>query len=79
MDRILSGATAPRQSGPGIDDNKRVLRIPQSSKITGASPLNCLISYPGHPLVVGILTLCREAVDVFNNPPQLIGIPLDLE
>ena len=36
------------QSGPGNDDNETVLRIPQSSRITETSPLDCLVSYPGH-------------------------------
>ena len=30
--------------------NKRVLRSPQSSSITGTSPSDCLVSYPGHTL-----------------------------
>ena len=42
------GATAPGQSGPGNDGNKGVIRIPQSSSITGTSPSDCLVSYPGH-------------------------------
>ena len=36
------------QSGPGSDSNKEVLHIPQSSSITGISPSDCLVSYPGH-------------------------------
>ena len=36
IDRILSGATTPGQSGPGGDGNKGVRRIPESSSITGA-------------------------------------------
>ena len=44
----LSGATTPGQSGPGIDVNEGVLRIPQSSRIAGMSPSECLVSYPGH-------------------------------
>ena len=35
-------------SGPGSDGNKGVPRIPQSSCITGASPSDYLLSYPGH-------------------------------
>ena len=31
----LSGATTPGQSGTGSDGKERVLRIPQSSSITG--------------------------------------------
>ena len=34
IDRILSGATTPGQSGPGSDGNEAVLRIPQSPRIT---------------------------------------------
>ena len=30
--------------------NKEVLRISQSSNITGASPSDCLVLYPGHLL-----------------------------
>ena len=47
MDWILSGATTPDQSGPWRDGNEEVLRIPQSSSITEASPLDCLVSYLG--------------------------------
>ena len=45
IDRILSGATTPGQSGPGNDSNEGVLRIPQSSSITGTSLSDCLVSY----------------------------------
>ena len=38
MDRTLSGATTPGQSGPGSNGNEGLLGIPQSSSITGASP-----------------------------------------
>ena len=50
IDRALSGATTPGQSGPGSDDNEGVLHIPQSSSIAGTSPSDCLVSYPGHSL-----------------------------
>ena len=40
----------PGQSGPVSDGNKGVLRIPQSSSITGTSPSDCLVSYLGHSL-----------------------------
>ena len=40
------------KSGPESDGNKGVLRIPQSSWITGASQLDCLVSYPRHSLGV---------------------------
>ena len=50
IDRTLSGAASPAQSGPGSDGNETVLYIPQSSSITGDSPSDCLVSYPGHLL-----------------------------
>ena len=46
----LSGATTPDQSGHGSDGNEGVLRVPQISCITEASPPDCLVSYPGHSL-----------------------------
>ena len=45
LDRIPSGATTPGQSGLGNHSNKIVLRITQSSSITGDSPSDCLESY----------------------------------
>ena len=46
IDRTLSGATTTGQSGPGSDRIEGVHRISQSSSITGASPSDCLVSYP---------------------------------
>ena len=40
----------PRQSGPGSNGNEGELRITQSTSITGTSPSDCLVSYPGHSL-----------------------------
>ena len=34
----------------GGDGNEGVLHIPEISNITGTSPSNCLVSYPGHSL-----------------------------
>ena len=48
IDRTLSGATTPGQSGPQSNANEGVLCIPQSSSIIGASPSDCLVPYPGH-------------------------------
>ena len=45
-----SGATVPGQSGPGSKGNKGVPRIPQSSSITGTSPSDCWVKYPGNSL-----------------------------
>ena len=49
-DRTLSGTTTLGHCGPGSNGNQRVLCIPQSSSITGASPSDCLESYPGYLL-----------------------------
>ena len=65
----LSGATTPGQSGLGSNGNEGVLCVPQSSIITGTSPLDCLVSYPGHSL--GGLPFCRCAVSVFYCPNRL--------
>ena len=46
----LPGTTTPGQSEPGSDSNEGVLRIPPRSSITGTSPSDCLVSYPGHSL-----------------------------
>ena len=43
--RILSGATKLDISGPWSDGNEGLLRIPQSSSITGASSSDYLVSY----------------------------------
>ena len=50
IDKTLSGATTTSQSGPESDGNEEILRIPQSSSITGISPSDYLVSYPGHSL-----------------------------
>ena len=71
MDRTVSCATISGLSGPGSAVNEEVLRIPQSSNITGTSPLDCLMSYPGHSLVGGVLPLCRGAFGVYNSTLSL--------
>ena len=50
IERNLSGATTPGHSGPGINGNKGVFRIPQSCRIIGTSLSDCLVSYPGNLL-----------------------------
>ena len=40
IDRTLSGATTLSQSGPASEGNEELLHIPQSSSITGTSPLD---------------------------------------
>ena len=57
-DRTLSGVSTP---GSGSNGNERVFCIPRGSSITGASPSNCLVSYPGPSFGSGVLPLCRGA------------------
>ena len=44
IDRTLSGAAIPGQSGPVNDGNEGVLCIPQSSSIIGISPSDRLMT-----------------------------------
>ena len=48
IDRVLSCATTPGQSGHSSDGNYGVLCIPQSSSIAGPSSSDCSMSYPEH-------------------------------
>ena len=68
IDRTLSGAITLGQSGSESNSNEGVLCIPQSSGITGASPLDCLASYPGYLLGEGRgLTLSAEMQSVYST------------
>ena len=69
---MLSCYTTLSQSGLGSNGNNGVLHIPQSSRITGTSPSDCLVSYPRHSLWKGgIISLCKDLVCVFYSPSQL--------
>ena len=50
IDKTISSATIPGQSGAGTDVNEGLIYIRQSSRITGASPSDCLESYSGYSL-----------------------------
>ena len=53
IDTPLYSSTIPSQSGPESNSNKGVLRIPQSSSITGASSSYRLVSLEeSYPSVV---------------------------
>ena len=67
-DRTLSGAITLGQSGIGSNGNEGVLRIPLSSSITGTSPSDCLVSYPGLSLWVGSYP-SAEAQPVYSTAP----------
>ena len=69
IDRTLSGATTPCQSGPGSNGNEGLLWIPPSFTITGTSPSDCLLSCLRHSL--GVLPLCWDAFGVFYSPSWL--------
>ena len=73
IDRALSGATIPSQSGSGSNGNEGVLCIFQSPSITVTSPSDCLVSYPGHSLG-WVLPICRGEVGVFYCPSRLGNI-----
>ena len=64
---VLSGATIPGQTGSGSNGNKGVLHIPQSPSITGTSPTDCLVSYPGHSFGGGSYPYA-EVQSVYSPP-----------
>ena len=76
IDRTLSCANIRGQSRPSSDSNKGVFCIPQSSSITGPSPSDCLVSYPGHSWW-WVLLLSREAICVIYLPSQVGKMPLE--
>ena len=71
IDRNLTGATTPGQSGPGSKGNEGILRIPQCSSITRTSPADCLLWCPEHSLGRWVLLFCIEAVGVFYSSSLL--------
>ena len=61
------------QSGPGSDGNKELLCIPQSFSITGASPSDCLVSYPGHSLEEGSYLSAEKQLMYSTAPANWAG------
>ena len=59
---ILSGATIPAQSWRGSDGNEGVLRVLHCSRITGTSPSDCLVSYPGQSFEESYLSEKMQSV-----------------
>ena len=59
IDRALSGVTTLGKCGPGSGRN-----FPRSPSITGTSPSDCLVSYPGHSFVGGLTPLqtCNRCI-----------------
>ena len=68
IDRTLSSAITLGQSGPGSDDSEGLFHIPQSSSITGTSPSDCLVSYPGHSLWGGGITTLQRCSRYILQP-----------
>ena len=69
IDWTLSGVTTLSQSGPGSNGNEEILCIPQSSSITGTSPSDCLVSYPGHSLGRGLTPLQKSSQCILQPQP----------
>ena len=67
IDRSLSGATTPGQSGPGNSGNEGVLPISQTSSITRTSPSDCLVAYEGHSYEGSYLS--AEKPSVYSTAP----------
>ena len=61
IDGTLSGPTTPGQSGPGNDGNEKLLRISQSSSITG--PLQDRVDQG---------TMAMKGYSEFPNVPALL-------
>ena len=73
MDRVLSGATMPGQSGPWSNGNEGVVHIPQRPSIIGTSPSDCLVSYPGHSSG-GVSYPSAEVQSVYSTVPAVWAI-----
>ena len=69
----LSGVTTLGQSGSGSNGNEGVLRIPQSSSITGTSSSDCLMSYPEHLLWGwGLIPLQRSSWCILQHEGECL-------
>ena len=67
IDRTLSGATTPGQSGLGSDGNEWVFHICKSSNITGTSASDSFVLYSGHSL--GRSYPSDEVKSVYSTAP----------
>ena len=61
IDRTQSAAPTPSPSEPRWDGNEQVLRLPQCSCITGASPSDCLLLGDGFYSSSRMLSVCSTA------------------
>ena len=69
IDRTLSSATTPSWSELMSNENEEVLRVLQCSSVTGASPLDCLVSYPVYSLGNSLTPLQRCCLCILLPPP----------
>ena len=73
IDKTLSGAFTAAQSWPGSNVNELVLRISQNTSITGTSPSDCLVSYPGHSLGETYASAEVQSVYSTTSPTSRLG------
>ena len=69
IDRTLSGATILGQSEPGSNGNEGLLRIRQRPSISGISPSDCVMSYPGHSLKGSYPSTVKQSVYSITPKP----------
>ena len=68
IDWTISGDTTQRQSWPGSDSDGGMLRVPQSSSVTEASPSDCLVLYLVYSL--GESYPIAKMQSVYSTEPQ---------
>ena len=69
-------ATTQRHRGPGSDGNEGVFHIPQSSSITEASTLECLVSYQDILWGFSFPLLRRCSRCILQYQPTRLKVPL---
>ena len=73
LDRTQSGTTTPRPSGPKSNGDEGILRIPQSSSITGTSSIG-LFNVISGTLVGGGLTPLQRSSPCILQPHRILSI-----
>ena len=70
IDRTLSDFNTLGQNGPGRDGTKGVLRIPQSSSISGTSPADYVALYSGQSFGGSLIPLQRCSQCILQPQPS---------
>ena len=78
MDRALSGATIPGQSGPGSNGNEGVLGIPPKLQHHWSLTIRLFRVICRTLIGVGVLALSKDAVGVFYNLSRLGKTQIEL-